>query len=130
MQVVGWNFVRGASSTGQCEIERLRPDLASILVLNPGVDLIAAYIGEANLNKALLAGLVVLEGKYKAAQANGEGFSLNGDPYKRIFTSKIAAAVAAYLGLGKSDALGTTPETYARSIVGEKLTLSQTEKIK
>lgn len=118
MQVVGWNFVRGASQTGKCEIERLRPDLVGQLVLAPGSDLITPYIGEANMDKALLAGLVILEGKYKAAQSNREGFFFKADPYSRVFSSRIVAAVAAYLGLGRADINNTTPEQYAQSIVG------------
>lgn len=120
MQVMGWNFIRGGSLTGKCEIERLRPDLASQLVVDPGTDLRPLILGEANLEKAILAGLIILEGKYKAVYATPEGFSVRGDPYKRTFFSKMSGAVAAYLGLGKADRNNTTPEAYASEIVGGK----------
>lgn len=118
MQVMGWNMVRGGAQTGICEIQRLRPDLASSLLVNPGEDIFTQFLGEANIDKALLAGLIILEGKYKATLPNGSTFYVKGDPYSRIFISKMQGAVAAYLGLGKSDNLGTTPFEYAQSIIG------------
>jgi hypothetical protein len=121
MQVVGWNLIKGGAPNGVCELERIRPDLSSTLVVNPGEDIYTAILGEPNMSKAILAGLIVLEGKYKATFANGSGFSVKGDPAKRTFSSRISGAVAAYLGLGKSDVNGTTPESYSDSIVGGKV---------
>lgn len=117
-QVMGWNFIRGGSLSGRSEIERLRPDLALGLVVEPGTDLYAAFLGEANINKVILAGLIILEGKYRATQKIGDSWQVNGDPYTRKFYDRISGAVAAYLGLGRADANGTTPEAYAASIVG------------
>ena len=118
MQVMGWNFVRGGSPSGRCEIERLRPDLAGLLCVNPGDSIPAAIVGSSNISKALLAGLTILEGKYKAVQQNGDIFYFKNDSRKHEFSSKISAAVGAYLGLGIADALGTTAESYVQSIVG------------
>lgn len=118
MQVMGWNFIQGASLTGRCEIERLRPDLAPQLVVTPATDLWPLILGEGNMEKAILAGLIMLEGKYRAVYATPAGWSVKGDSYNRNFFSKISGAVAAYLGLGRADANNTTPEFYSSQIVG------------
>lgn len=118
MQVMGWNIIRGASPSGKSEVQRLRPDIANNVLVEPGDDLISLFLGEENMQKQILAGLIILEGKYRATSANGEYFYVKGDPYRRPFSSRIAGAIAAYLGLGKADARGTTPEGYAESIVG------------
>jgi len=54
MQVMGWNFIKGGSPSGSCEIERLRPDLAPQLCVAPGQDLLGHVLGEANMHKAIL----------------------------------------------------------------------------
>lgn len=118
MQVMGWNFVKGGSPSGRSELERLRPDLASTLVVNPGDNIFTPILGEANINKAILAGLIILEGKYKATLPNGNFFTVKGDPYKRLFVTKLAGALGAYLGLGRSDLNSTTPENYSAQIIG------------
>lgn len=117
-QVLGFYFMKGSSQTGVCELERLRPDLASTLTVAPGADPTVGILGEANISKSLLAGLIILEGKYKTVSSSGGYFTVRGDRYKRLFPSKISASVAAYLGLGKADINGTTPENYVSSIVG------------
>jgi hypothetical protein len=66
----------------------------------------------------LLAGLIILEGKYRMVNQTGSYFSIKADPYSRKFSSRIQGAVAAYLGLGKADKNGTTPEAYAARILG------------
>lgn len=122
MQVMGWNIIRGGSPVGKSEIERLRPDLAAPLLINPGDSVVNKMLGEANLETAILAGLIVLEGKYRAVKSvvssSGTYFTFSSDPNARKFVSKIQAAVSAYLGLGKKDKNGTTPEAYASSILG------------
>lgn len=118
MQVMGWNLVLGGSKSGKCEVERLRPDLAGIICVAPGESLQDKILGPENLSNAILAGLVILEGKHKAVYRDGLVYRVKGDSYGRQFPSKIAGAIAAYLGLGKSDRLGTTPEQYAAEIVG------------
>lgn len=118
MQVMGWNFVRGASYSGKCEIERLRPDLAVDLTVAPGEDIFAWILGEGNMDKAIRAGLIVLEGKFKLVSYSTEGYKVRGDPFNRKFPTKIGGAVAAYLGLGRADSNGTTPEAYSASVVG------------
>jgi hypothetical protein len=118
MQIMGWNIIKGGSPDGVCEVQRIRPDLAGSLVINPGEDPFAVMLGESNMSNAILAGLVVLDGKYKAVYETPAGYSVKGDKYKRNFYSKISAAVAAYVGLGKADLNGTTPEAYSNSIVG------------
>lgn len=118
MQVMGWNFVRGASPTGRCELERLRPDLAGELTVAPGEDIYSLILGEANLPLAIRAGLTILEGKYKAVNYTPEGYRVRGDLFNRLFPSKMAGALAGYLGLGASDSNGTTPQGYAATILG------------
>lgn len=118
-QSLGLNSVRGASAkSGQCLIEQARPDLAGQLCVNPGDDLVATFLGDANLSKALLLQMVVLESKYKAVTPMTGGFGSKGDVYNRVYPSRIAAAIAAYLGLGAADSNGTTPQAYSASIVG------------
>lgn len=118
-QSLGLNSVRGASAkTGKCLIEAARPDLSSTLCVNPGEDLIAAFLGDSNLQKALQIQMVVLESKWKSVVSTSDGWMSKGDPFSRIFPSRISASVAAYLGLGAADSNGTTPVAYAASIVG------------
>jgi hypothetical protein len=123
MQIMGYNFVRKATSTGVCELERVRPDLAPQLVVEPGEDMITPILGDTNMDKAILAGLIMLEGKYRAVQPlqvsqKLRGYTVKGDPYRRVFSTKLSGAIAAYIGLGKADLNGTTPEAYSASIVG------------
>lgn len=118
-QVMGYYFVKGASTTGVCEIQRLRPDLAGTLCVDPGVRVYTSIATESNFSKSILAGLIILESKFKNVRATADGlFYVLGDRYNRTFPTKIAGAVAAYLGLGSSDRNTTTPESYSRNIVG------------
>lgn len=118
MQVMGWNFIRGGSRTGVCEIDRLRSDLSATLVINPGDAIETHILGMSNIEKAIKIGLVILEGKYKSVYQDVGVYKVRGDRYNRQFSSKIAAAIAAYLGLGKADLNGTTPEAYTSEILG------------
>lgn len=118
MQVMGHYFVKGAGPTGVSELQRLRADLASALTVDPGGDIPAAVLGDGNMDKAITAGLIILESKYKNVRFNSPGWQAGGDKFARIFPNRISAAVAAYLGLGKQDRNGTTPEAYSASIVG------------
>lgn len=118
MQVLGAYFIRGASPTGQAELERLRSDLSSDLLVNPGESVFDKILGEDNIDKALKAGLIILESKYKISIPNGAYYMVKGDAYGRRFPTKIAGAVAAYLGLGAADMNKTTPEAYSNAIVG------------
>jgi len=118
MQVLGMYFVRGGSPSGVGELERLRPDLASTMMVDPGEPIIPNIVGPDNLTTAIRAGLILLESKYRATRFTGSAYSIKGDPYNRKFPSQITGAVAAYLGLGKADKEGTTPESYSAQIVG------------
>jgi hypothetical protein len=117
-QVLAFYFIRGSSPSGICEIQRLRPDLSSGLTVAPGQDPFPLILGRSNSEKAIMSGLIILEGKYRAVRSSGDGFTVAGDRFKRIFPSKIAGAVGAYLGLGASDINNATPERYSESIVG------------
>jgi hypothetical protein len=66
-------------------------------------------LGDDNIKNSILAGLIVLEGKYKeiAPKLIAKG----------LYTNQLTAAVAAYLGLGAADGHGTIPEVYANSII-------------
>jgi hypothetical protein len=121
LQCMGWNFIQGASKkNGQTEIQVSRPDLASILCVPPGTDLTTLYQGAATASNQILAGLVMLESKYKhISQASGGWHYGNSSQY---FTSKLAAAIGAYLGLGGYDrATGITPNQYVSNIVYGKM---------
>lgn len=115
-QVMGWNVVRGASkATNRCEVERLRPDLVDQLCSSAGDDLTTKFLGESGMENIITAGLVILEGKWKAVTQVKDGWKAG----SWVFPLRISAAVAAYLGLGKKDVVtGITPTSYAASIVG------------
>lgn len=115
-QVMGWNVIKGASlKTGKCVVESVRPDLVNKLCINPGEDLTSKYLGEANLDTAVTAGLAILESKWKAAKKTKDGWQIG----LYTFPLRISAAVAGYLGLGAKDVVtGMTPQAYASSIVG------------
>ena len=114
-QSMGYNHVKGGSPSGICEIQRLRPEFASTLCVNPGDSLDAILVGPNNISNNVLAGLIILEGKYKAAKQSQGGWTVNGIS---IFPSRISAAVGAYLGTGAGDILGTSPANYAAAIIG------------
>jgi hypothetical protein len=108
-QVTGYYCLKGCGPSGKSELERLRPDLAGPLTVSPGEDISSKLLGEDNSDNQLLAGLIVLEGKYleMAPKLVSQG----------KYSNRLTAAISAYLGLGKSDSLGTTPEAYANSII-------------
>ena len=118
MQVMGHYFVRGGSPSGQTELQRSRPDLAAGLLVNPGDDIYSTILGTANIEKAITAGLIILESKYRLISTGDNYFYVKGDRYQRRFSSKLQGAVSAYLGLGAVDANGTAPEQYAAAIMG------------
>ena len=119
MQVMGYSFVRKSNPSGTSELERIRPELAAPLMVNPGESIRDHILGEANIGKQILAGLIILEGKYRLPQWNSAGyFSIKQDAFNRRFKSRLEGAVAAYIGLGRMDGNGTTPESYIATIFG------------
>jgi hypothetical protein len=111
-QVTGYYIIKGAGPTGTAELSRLRSDLAGPLLVEPGIDVRTVLLGVDNLNNQLLAGLIVLEGKYKSSYVNNL-------ITKGIFNNRLTASIASYLGVvGAVDGLGTSPEKYANSIIG------------
>jgi hypothetical protein len=113
-QVMGLYFVRGSSkASGKQTLEASSNPAAQTLLVNPGDNIEALILGDANISKQILAGLIILESKYKIVKGSGNSFSIGNIG----FTSKISAAVAGYLGVGKADANGTTPQQYAYNIV-------------
>jgi hypothetical protein len=117
-QVMGWNIIRGASKSGKCLIESARPDLAGRLCVSPGDSVAAKLKGSANIENSILAGLVVLESKYKTGYAKNGYWAVKIGNQERVFPSRISAAVSMYLGMGLKDAAGTTPTSYAQEIIG------------
>lgn len=122
-QVMGWNIVKGASRSGKCVVEQYRPDLVSRLCINPGDSAAYKLLGPDNIENSILAGLVVLESKYKIGsptQSGGWGVRIVSGGTSQIlqFPSRIYSAVAGYLGYGTADANGTNYLTYASQIVG------------
>lgn len=121
MQVRGSYLVKGGSSTGVSEVERIRPDIASIVCVNAGDSVEDRILGESNLEHAIMAGLAVLQGKYASIPSIMKPDGKGGFLYTRSnlrFPSRISAAVGAYLGLSGSDVNGTTAQVYASSIIG------------
>jgi len=122
-QVMGWNIVKGASKSGKCLVEQFRPDLIGTLCISPGDSVRAKLAGEANITNSILAGLVVLESKYKAGYAKNGGWAIklgSGSSARELqFPSRIYSAVAGYLGYSSTgDANNTTYSGYANEIVG------------
>lgn len=107
-QVTGYYCFKGCGLNGKSEIERLRPELASTLTINPGDDITTLLWGSNNIENQILCGLIVLEGKYVELAPKLVS--------KGVYSNRLTAAVAAYLGLGKTDG-STTPEAYANSII-------------
>jgi len=121
MQVRGSYLVRGGSTSGVGEIERIRPDLALTLCVAPGDSVEDKLLGDSNIENALLAGITILEGKYKAVPSIMKRDPSGGYVYSKAglrFPSRIAAAVGSYLGLQGADRFGTSAVSYATSIVG------------
>lgn len=117
MQVMGWNIVRGGSSKSKrCEIEETgRADLIARLCVNAGDSIEAKLLGEANMENNVLAGLAILETKYLACRRKSGGWSAGG----AVFSSRLGAAVGAYLGVGGRDLVtGITADQYVASILG------------
>lgn len=125
LQSMGWNHIQGASQkNGKTEIESSRPDLVGQLVFPPGTDLQEKFYGQASMSNQLLAGLVMLESKYKHITQTSKGWHYGSS--SQYFNSKLAASIGAYLGLGGYDrATGMTPNQYVANIVyGSKYKLA------
>lgn len=119
MQCMGWNLVKGASkASGKQLIETSRPDLVGRLCVAPGESLSAKYYGPGNADNQILAGLVVLENKYKLAQPQGSSFKIG----NVTAPSKIEAALYGYIGLGGTDLVTglSSPSYVAQVYYGSK----------
>lgn len=111
MQATGWYLIKGAGPNGQNELMRMRPDLASRLVVEPGID-INTKLGPDMVTNQLLAGLIILEDKYKVAPS----LVANPTTQKKPYTDRISATFGGFLGKG-TDKFGSTPQAYASSII-------------
>lgn len=111
MQATGWYAIKGAGPGGKNEFMRMRPDLAGPLLVEPGED-VNKTLGPDKMSNQILAGLIILEDKYRAAG------SLVSDPptAAKPYTSKLAATFGGYLGKG-TDKFGSNPMAYASSII-------------
>lgn len=119
MQATGWYLTKGAGPGGKNELMRMRPDLATTFLLEPGVD-INTMLGPDKLINQLMVGLIILEAKFKASA------SLVSNPPTRDkpFTDKISATFGGFLGKGH-DKNGKSPQEYASSIIrGESYTIA------
>lgn len=113
MQTMGWNHVKGASASGKQLIEQARPDLVSVLCVNPGESLYAKFLGQANVSNQILAGLAVLEQKYKAVKQSGNSFTIG----QFTYPSKMQCALQGYIGLSTTDkGNGSSTAAYVASI--------------
>ena len=122
VQSMGWNHIKGASKkNGKCLLEQLcrNDEMKSKLLVSPeslaNASLEDQLLGDANMDKMILAGLLILEDKWKSCKQDGGGWKIG----NYVFPLRISAAIAGYLGLGKADVrTGITPPQYAASIVG------------
>ena len=114
MQTMGWNQVKGASlATGKCLIESARPDLVGILCVNPGESLQTMYSGSSTIQNQILAGLAVLESKYKSVKQSGNQYSIG--PF--TYNSKMECSIQGYIGLSLTDkGNGSSTAAYVSSI--------------
>lgn len=115
MQVMGWNFIKGGSIVGggKTELQKARPDLTQLL-LNPGENIASKYLGEQNISNQILAGLAILESKWKAAKKVSGGWQIG----KLIYADRMSCAVRGYIGLGDQDlGNGSSPATYVANIM-------------
>lgn len=111
MQATGWYIIRGAGPGGQNELMRMRSDLAGPLLIDPGID-VNTKLGPGMITNQLLAGLIILEDKFKTSGS----FVANPTTQKKPYTDKITATFGGYLGRG-TDKGGMDPQTYASSII-------------
>lgn len=111
MQATGWYLIKGAGPGGKNELMRMRPDLAGPLLVEPGVD-INTVLGPGKVTNQILAGLIILEDKYKISPSLVSNPPTQSKPY----TSKVAATFGGYLGRG-IDKFGSNPMAYASSII-------------
>jgi len=116
MQVTGYYLIKGAGPNGIAELSRMRGDLWNSKIVSPGTDVTSLLTGEANISTQLLAGLTVLEDKYKI------GLRLNHPGYPDLFSYTFGT----YLGTGR-DSLGTTPAVYVQRIFGSNFKIANGE---
>ncbi len=111
MQATGWYLIKGAGPSGQNELSRMRSDLATPLLIEPGID-VRTKLGPEFIRNQLLVGLIILEDKYKVS-----GSKVSNPPTAdKPFTSKVSATFGGFLGKG-TDKFGTNPNEYAQSIM-------------
>jgi hypothetical protein len=111
MQATGWYLIKGAGPGGKNELSRMRADLAEPLLVEPGVD-INTKLGPDQVRNQLLAGLIILEDKFRVSGSRVANPPTKDKPY----TSKVTATFAGFLGRG-FDKNGTNPQAYAQSII-------------
>ena len=117
MQTMGWNQVKGASKNGKQLIESVRPDLVSTLCINPGESLYSKFTGQNTVSNQILAGLAILESKYKAVKQSGSKFTIGAGQNQFTYDSKMQCALQGYIGLSKTDkGNGSSTAAYVASI--------------
>lgn len=117
MQSMGYNHLKGCSlRNGKTQIEISRPDLVSMLVYAPGTDLSSIFNGASTIQYQIMAGLVMLESKWTSVTQKSGGYSYGTST--TYYSSKIAASIAAYIGVTGADVNGTTADSYVAGIVG------------
>jgi hypothetical protein len=115
LQSMGWNHVKGASlKSGKCLIEQARPDLVSLLCINPGESIQALLNGGTSVQLQILAGLVILEAKYKTVKQVNGGFQVG----TFVYPDKMSATFQAYIGIASTDiGNGSSTSAYVSSIM-------------
>lgn len=117
MQLMGWNIVRGGSARAQkCEFQELRrKSLAETFLVNAGDSITDKLSGEANIERSILGGLLLLESKWERCRSVSGGWNAGGD----TFATRLACAIGAYHGAAKPGTnLAQASRDYVVSVMG------------
>lgn len=123
MQVMGWHNILGettSASPGYFQSGTYNPIAsANGLLVQPGINIDDLYWGtgvpvETGLKRGAIAGMIVLENKFKIYFENSTSKGLLGNT-KGNWNGSMRNAVGSYLGNGK-DKYGTTPLAYVTQI--------------
>lgn len=117
VQLMGWNIVRRGSARAQkCEFEQLkRQDLAAQFLVNAGDSITDKLSGEANMERSILGGLLLLEAKWLICRSVTGGWTAGGD----TFATRLACAIGAYHGAAKPGTdLAALSRSYVASVMG------------
>lgn len=116
MQVMGWNLVRNASK--RAKRQDLQGTPADSIMVNAGESISAVLGGQNNFRNQILAGLSILEAKWKISRRLSSGQWQIGNI---TYNNQISCAVRGYIGLSDFDlGTGLRSSTYVENVIGGK----------